>query len=358
MLNNNTEALTGLRCVIQKQVRNMKKGFALIAITLIAITASAAISQYEVHEAITATIAQDDSIAVRGVVSSIEFYPNQFVDNGRVFITLTDATGAAGSFDLDGCYSLNADTFKTSSPAFDPKSKNLFGANSVTSKNGTVLYVGDTIVAVGKYFNETETFGLQDDCYITSIVKGPNAVEPETETIVFKDGYIDGIHYADYQVLELYLTNIPIDPEGYLVGDGDFLFLTFYPESDIQPEGTFTVDDMTLDPEYCMLERDNGADTTIVNFAAGLLKLTVIDIDLEEEYATLKIEASLTGDEDNKTYLIDQTLEIGYYLYEEEAIHNTNAITPNNVAIKAIENGQLILKVNDTYYNLNGAVVK
>ena len=115
---------------------------------------------------------------------------------------------------------------------------------------------------------------------------------------------------------------------------------------------------MTLDPEYCMLERDNGADTTIVTFAAGLLKLTVIDIDLEEEYATLKIEASLTGDEDNKTYLIDQTLEIGYYLYEEEAIHNTNAITPNNVAIKAIENGQLILKVNDTYYNLNGAVVK
>ncbi|MBR0296236.1 MAG: hypothetical protein IJQ95_02460 [Paludibacteraceae bacterium] len=339
----------------------MKKGFAVLAITLIALTASAALTQYEVHEAVNATIAQDDSIAVRGVVSVIEFYPNEFVDKGSVYIYLKDATGTDDEFDLERCYALDADTFKTSSPAFNPKSKNLFGVNSVTSKNGTVLHVGDTVVAVGKYFKDTEAIGLQADCYLTSIVKGPNAVEPETETIVFKDGYIDGIHYADYQVLELYLTNIPIDPEGYLVGDGDFLFLTFYPESDIQPEGTFTVDDMTLDPEYCMLERDNGADTTLVSFSAGVLKLTVIHIDLEEEYATLKIEASLTGDEDNKTYLIDQTLEIGYYLYEEEpeeGIQNTNAITPNNVAIKAIENGHLILKVNNTHYNLNGAVVK
>lgn len=338
----------------------MKKVCSFLATTLVALTASAALTQYEVHEAIAASLNQDDSIAVRGVVTAIEFYPNEFVVNGSVFIYLKDATGTNDEFDLNGCYSLDADTFKTSSPEFNPKSKNLFGAISVTSKNGTVLHVGDTVIAVGKYFTETETFGLQNDCYLTSLVKGPNAVEPEKETLVFNVGYFDGIHYADYKVLELYLTNIPIDKEGYLVGDGDFLFLTFYPESDVQPEGTFTVDEMTLDPDYSMLEQDAGTDTTIVSFTAGLLKLTVIELDLEEEYAITKIEASLTGD-NNKIYLIDQTLELGYYLYEEEpeeAIHNTNAITPDNVVIKAIENGQLILKVNNTHYNLNGAVVK
>lgn len=342
----------------------MKKVFSLLAITLVALTISASLTQYEVNEAVNATLAQDDSIAVRGVVSAIEFYPNEFVVNGSVFIYLKDATGTTDMFELNGCYSLNADTFKTASPEFNPKSQNWFGAKSVTSKNGTTLHVGDTVVAIGKYTysEQDESYGLQDNCYLTSIVKDQNVIEPEKETLVFEDGYIDGRLYDDYGVLELYLTNIPIDEDGYLVGDGDFLFLTFYPESNDQPAGTFTADGMTLDLEYSILERDAGADTTYVVFVDGLLKLTVVDLNLDEKAAVIKIEASLVG-EDDKIYIVSQTLEIGYYPdgeepEPEEGFSNTQAVTPQNVVIKSIENGQLILKMNNVRYNINGAIVK
>ena len=140
----------------------------------------------EAIAAATATPAQivkDDSIAVRGVVNKIEFKGTNFVKYGSVTIYATDATGAEGTFTFYNCYSLEADTFKTSNPAFDASNKNNAFFNSVTDGNGVSVWVGDTVVAEGKY-NYYNAHQLNTGCYLTEIIAGPRvepapAVDPE-----------------------------------------------------------------------------------------------------------------------------------------------------------------------------------
>ncbi len=140
----------------------------------------------EAIAAATATPAQivkDDSINVRGVVNKIEFKGKNFASYGSVTIYATDATGAEGTFTFYNCYSLEADTFKTSNPAFDAtNTKNAF-FNSVTDGNGVSVWVGDTVVARGKY-NYYNAHQLNQGCYLTEIIAGPRvepapAVDPE-----------------------------------------------------------------------------------------------------------------------------------------------------------------------------------
>ena len=319
------------------------------------------VNQYEVKEAIDAGLNKGDLIKVRGVVTNMAAKGKNFATYGSLKIYVKDATGAEGEFQFFNCASLNEAKFETTVPAYDATSEQWADFTSVTDADGHTLKVGDTIVAKGKYELYNSTYELQQGCFLTSIVPGEGAPEPESEALTFDFGYVDSEYYEDDGSLDLYLfKDFEISEAGALVGDGDMIDFVFYPESTTETSGTYTIADETLDGDYTYLMRVVGTDTTEIYFSAGSLQLTVTNIDLEEETATVKVVALLTADDNTgKAYTIDQTLEIGYYIPEPiTAIQNANAIKAEDVVIKAIENGCLILKVKDTRYNVNGAIVK
>ena len=162
----------------------MKKFFAFVAAACMAMTMSAQIQVYDVAEAIAAagagTINTDDSIAVRGIVTKIEFKGTNFKKFGSANIYVSDVTGASGSFEFYNCYSMEADTFKTSTPAYDPSSSSWAQFTAVADANGVEVGVGDTVIAEGKYTKYNTTYELNTGCYLTSIKK---AEAPELETI-------------------------------------------------------------------------------------------------------------------------------------------------------------------------------
>lgn len=319
------------------------------------------VNQYEVKEAIDAGLNKGDLIKVRGVVTNMAAKGKNFATYGSLKIYVKDATGAEGEFQFFNCASLNEAKFETTVPAYDATSDQWADFTSVTDADGHTLKVGDTIVAKGKYELYNSTYELQQGCFLTSIVPGEGAPEPESEALTFDFGYVDSEYYEDDGSLDLFLfKDFEISEAGALVGDGDMIDLIFFPESTTETSGTYTIADETLDGDYTYLMRVVGTDTTEIYFSAGSLQLTVTNIDLEEETATVKVVALLTADDNTgKAYTIDQTLEIGYYIPEPiTAIQNANAIKAEDVVIKAIENGCLILKVKDTRYNVNGAIVK
>ena len=90
-------------------------GFALV-------TDAPAVHQYEVAEAIAAGLQDDELILVRGVITKMEIKGKNFAKYGSVNIYVADATGAEGEFEFYNCYALNADTFRTTTPAYDATS--------------------------------------------------------------------------------------------------------------------------------------------------------------------------------------------------------------------------------------------
>lgn len=68
---------------------------------------------------------------VRGVITKIEFKGANFAKFGSVNIYVADATDAEGEFEFFNCYSLNADTFRTSIPNYDPTDKTWAQFNEV-----------------------------------------------------------------------------------------------------------------------------------------------------------------------------------------------------------------------------------
>ena len=128
---------------------------------------------YDVAQAIAAaeasTISENDSIIVRGVITKIEFKPTNFTRYGSANIYVADATGAEGSFEFYNCYSMLADTFRTSDPAFDAASTSWTQFQSVTDGNSVMVHVGDTVIAEGKYYKYYNTYQLNTGCYLIDI---------------------------------------------------------------------------------------------------------------------------------------------------------------------------------------------
>lgn len=146
------------------------------------------IPQYEVAEAIAAGLAENDEILVRGVITKMEFKGKNFAKFGSVNIYVADATGAEGAFEFYNCYSLNADTFRTSDPAYDAESTAWAEFDEVADENGNAIHVGDTVIAFGKYKLYNETHELNTGCYLTEIKHpGDAPVVDEGAEIVFTE---------------------------------------------------------------------------------------------------------------------------------------------------------------------------
>ena len=129
------------------------------------------IPHYNVAEAIAAELLENDEIFVRGVITKIEFKGKNFAKYGSANIYVADATGAEGAFEFYNCYSMNADTFRTSDPAYDATSESWKQFQSVTDGNGVEVAVGDTVEAFGKFKLYNTTYELNTGCYITNIKK-------------------------------------------------------------------------------------------------------------------------------------------------------------------------------------------
>ena len=142
------------------------------------------IPQYEVAEAIAAGLAENDEILVRGVITKMEFKGKNFAKFGSVNIYVADATGAEGAFEFYNCYSLNADTFRTSDPAYDAESTAWAEFDEVADENGNAIHVGDTVIAFGKYKLYNETHELNTGCYLTEI-KHPEDAPVEEDDVIY-----------------------------------------------------------------------------------------------------------------------------------------------------------------------------
>ncbi len=146
------------------------------------------IPQYEVAEAIAAGLADNTEILVRGVITKMEFKGKNFAKYGSVNIYVADATNAEGVFEFYNCYSLNADTFRTSTPAYDAESNAWVEFEEVADENGNAIHVGDTVIAFGKYKLYSGTHELNTGCYLTEIKHpGEAPVVDEWAEIVFTE---------------------------------------------------------------------------------------------------------------------------------------------------------------------------
>ena len=142
------------------------------------------IPQYEVAEAIAAGLTENDEIFVHGIITKMEFKGKNFAKYGSVNIYVADATGAEGVFEFYNCYSLNADTFRTSTPAYDAESTAWVEFDEVADENGNAIHVGDTVIAFGKYQLYNTTHELKTGCYLTEI-KHPGDAPVEEDNVIY-----------------------------------------------------------------------------------------------------------------------------------------------------------------------------
>lgn len=142
-------------------------------------TAPVVIPQYEVAEAIAAGLAENTEIEVRGVITRMEMKGKNFAKYGSVNIYVADANGAEGQFEFFNCYSLAADTFRTTVPAYDASATTFADVTEVTDNNGLTIHVGDTVIAHGNYtyYTQTSMHELKQGCYLV-YAKAPGAPYP------------------------------------------------------------------------------------------------------------------------------------------------------------------------------------
>ena len=163
----------------------MKKIFSFFAAMLLMAGTVSAQTVYDVTAAIAAadagTIAANETISVRGVITKIEFKGTNFKRYGSANIYVADATGAEGSFEFFNCYSLQADTFRTSDPAYNATSTSWAEFESVTDGNSVTVHVGDTVIAKGQYKKYNTTYELNTGCYLTDIKPYVAASDPDPD---------------------------------------------------------------------------------------------------------------------------------------------------------------------------------
>ena len=318
------------------------------------------VHQYEVAEAIAAGLQENEEVLVRGVITKMEFKGANFAKFGSVNIYVADATDAEGEFEFYNCYSLNADTFRTSIPNYDPTDKTWAQFNEVADENGNTIHVGDTVIAFGKYKLFNSTHELNTGCYLVDIKHAPIApadtikLDFNTENTTY--AFVDNQYFSEYGTTDIYLSDINVNASTHMFeGDGNYLVLDFYPEDANNVTGVYKAqDDETLDLEYTYMLTINGTDTAVVEFADGAIQVEIGEVNKELGMAQLALAGQLISTEGD-IYAIT-ALVIAYYDFlPEEGVEDV-VIDPK--AIKRIVNGQVVIEKAGKSYNMNGAVIR
>ena len=239
------------------------------------------VHQYEVAEAIAAGLAEGDEVLVRGVISKMQIKGKNFAKYGSVNIYVTDATDAEGEFEFFNCFSFNADTFRTTSPAYDAEGTTWDDLKKEADENGNEFRLGDTIVAFGKYKLYNTTHELTA-CYITDLKPAP--VAPAQDINV---NMSDGLIYNDY-----------VADEGWwqIYGANEKFDVSISNVETTQAEGTYTISD--LDADYTYVGVINGNDTTYVSFVDGSVTLSI-----DAQTGNVTVAGTLVGDDGNNYIL-------------------------------------------------------
>ncbi len=175
-----------------------------------------------------------------------------------------------------------------------------------------------------------------------------------TVQLSFKEGEIDSEYFVEDGSIGFYLYNFKDwTEEGAPVGDGDWLELWLFLDSETAYDGTFTVKDNTFDAEYSYLTRIAKTDTTEIGFVDGTVTIKVLESD--EEIALLNMSFTLVGDDDN-TYTFSGDVEMYLLPSEEQAIENINVEPKQNRVI--MHEGQLYIIRDGKVYGVSGARVK
>jgi len=317
------------------------------------------VHQYEVAEAIAAGLQDDEEILVRGVITKMEFKGKNFAKYGSVNIYVSDATDAEGEFEFYNCYSLNADTFRTSIPNYDPESTSWAQFNEVADANGNAIHVGDTVIAFGKYKLYNSTHELNTGCYLVDIKHAPVApadtikLDFNTENTTY--AFVDNEYFVEYGTTDIYLSDINVNTStNAFEGDGNYLVLDFYPENPNNVTGVYKAQDETLDLEYTYMLTINGTDTASVEFADGAIQVEIGEVNKELGMAQLVVGGTLISTEGD-IYAIT-ALVIAYYDFlPEEGVEDV-VLDPK--AIKRLVNGNVVIIKNGVHYNVNGQVIK
>ena len=259
-------------------------GVVFIQNVLFVDTDAPATPQYEVAEAIAAGLTDDDEIMVRGVITKMEFKGKNFAKYGSVNIYVKDATGAEGEFEFYNCYSLEADTFKASVPAYDATSTAWAEFKEVSDGNGVAVHVGDTVIAFGKYKLYNSTHELNTGCYLVDI-KHAAETPVEGDTI---DVTINAITTPGALVW-----TDAVASEGWwqIMGATEDYEFSLSNVSTTETAGVYTIDD--LDPKYSYITVMTATDTTDVTFVDGSVTVAVAND------GTVTIVGALVGDDGN-----------------------------------------------------------
>jgi hypothetical protein len=240
--------------------------------------------QYEVAEAIAAGLTDDDEIMVRGIITKMEFKGKNFAKYGSVNIYVADATGAEGEFEFFNCYSLEADTFKASVPAYDATSTAWAEFKEVSDGNGVAVHVGDTVIAFGKYKLYNSTHELNTGCYLVDIKHAAETpVEGDTIDVTINSNTTPGaLVWTD-----------AVASEGWwqIIGTTENYEFSLSNVSTTETAGVYTIDD--LDPKYSYITVMTATDTTDVTFVDGSVTVEVAND------GTVTIVGALVGDDGN-----------------------------------------------------------
>ena len=242
------------------------------------------IPQYEVAEAIAAGLNENDEILVRGVITKMEFKGKNFAKYGSVNIYVKDATGAEGEFEFYNCYSLAADTFRTSVPDYDPNSTDWAQFTKVVDGNGVEVMVGDTVIAFGKYKLYNTTHELNTGCNLVDIKHAAETpVEGDTIDITINSNTTPGALVWTDAVASAGWWQIMGATENY-----EFSLSNI---STTETAGVYTIDD--LDPDYSYITVMTATDTTDVTFVDGSVTVAVAND------GTVTIVGALVGNDGN-----------------------------------------------------------
>ncbi len=247
--------------------------------------------QYEVAEAIAAGLTDDAEIKVRGIITKMEFKGKNFAKYGSVNIYVKDATGAEGQFEFYNCYSLEADTFKASVPAYDATSTAWAEFKEVSDGNGVAVHVGDTVIAFGKYKLFNTTHELNTGCYLVDIKHAAETpVEGDTIDVTVSSITTPGALVWTDAVASAGWWQIMGETEDYAFSLSNI--------STTETAGVYTIDD--LDPDYSYITVMTATDTTDVTFVDGSVTVAVAND------GTVTIVGDLVGDDGN-VYHFDLT---------------------------------------------------
>jgi hypothetical protein len=189
------------------------------------------------------------------------------------------------------------------------------------------------------------------------VVTYPSDAESDTIKLEFENGFVDNEYFEEYRSTDVVFYNIPV-VGGQLVGDGDYLDLSIFPEDPNNITGTYSTDEEfdNFDAEYSYLIRINGTDTVDYEFVEAVAAIKIGEVSLEQSAAQLILVANLKT-ADGIVFTVEFANVVYYDFIDEQGLEEIMTET-NGKVLKIMHEGQVYILKDNKLYNLNGQSVR